>query len=1194
MLTECGSLYECEQVLQHHLRHNDVRWFQQIPISREDIDRLNRFFDEESTSGWEAFPVALSVLLVWAGIDKYAGGEYWSDVHELMGSNDTNQQSRWGQTFLSTIEKWKLGTTKQYRRRFVDQILLHGGIPTSNLHTFFNILWRLYRERGTVDRGAFVRTVTEWQDKAREASALDSETPILQQQIGELSSLIKKAEQYCNISVNFTAKADKHRILYRLASMSNRYQDHLFHLRSLHGDIARVKERQKGIAEARADIADEYAEVQIQLEALRSMAHRIQDEYKNVQTTLIYLSSAKRTSTGEDQATSAGDQPAVLDKQTVLRAKNLLKRLHRVQQEFHQACSQLAAATSVTLTDGYEPEFVSQLEREIYSIREHRLAELDASAEQARLELARLRSSEQSVQGAMKDITTEWRRRLDTADEAIRELGLPAYLGDIEHHARLLDHTRKIERGIDRLRRGLTHLAEKLKAQFPHAPSINKNTAAQMAEKWRSERTSLERRLENLGDPPSLPLSDADRPVQLFLLYGGEEALRFIFHTSSLLAETLREGNPQIPDGWPGGFRYELVAEEFLSWWHSESKGRMMDANDRRLTFRLVAWQDGGQWFLGVQLPEFLANNPSVSVSQNGYPLDSCWRFPRCWALGTAEEPVTITWNDAWADAETPSYTTAVFDPTKWRQADMNVTFFRGWHGGEQPLTAVHRSSGAKRLIFVSPREDAPILTGLEVDPTPYQLFQPRGLYFFYAERSDAELTFYLDGEKKALDADSDLGPIFTGEDITLRCGNIDDIDGPATIGSVHLEPSGNVDLHPSIDEVLEGITIPLRSLASGCYEVVIKDDNHGEVYRLPFRLLRDAAELAVLPMPTLFPEEEDTPERPSTFILSLPPESLVRGGKIGQAPSFRKITLRGERVQYELPADPSWDTTQWTIRMPGAEEVPLAIRLPRLWWTLEGTGNQGWLRTPLVIQRKWFAPTSDKLIRIKVPTEAVGRRARVKVGGHEPRTYWVKQGEIRIYLRDFYDLIRSHPEEDLIFTLHLAKGGDFEAAGQFAIAEAAYRNCDLCSSLGEGVKRAPYQDRNCFTCTFAKRFPGGQQCVKNKWGPLGDGRFWQWATSVCDEWDGEYPGQPFTAREAGGRALVGRRLRFITSVPGVPVLSGSAGKVVSYGDQRVLTRWETDTAKDNDRSAMTELWMCKYHLEKYTKRITLNVHPGR
>ncbi len=102
------------------------------------VELVSQYNHAEATRYLERFyPASLVVFLVAQGIYGYRDGDYWSGVARVVGI-DQNIVQRWGRIFEDVLQKWaKPRFPTLGGRRYVDHILVHGGIPDYCLPDFF-------------------------------------------------------------------------------------------------------------------------------------------------------------------------------------------------------------------------------------------------------------------------------------------------------------------------------------------------------------------------------------------------------------------------------------------------------------------------------------------------------------------------------------------------------------------------------------------------------------------------------------------------------------------------------------------------------------------------------------------------------------------------------------------------------------------------------------------------------------------------------------------------------------------------------------------------------------------------------------------------------------------------------------------------------------------------------------------------
>lgn len=149
MMKRCYTLEEWEQILSEKIKN--VVFLGQVELSQEDAGKLEELIRtrlrQDGPQGMdflmERVPTCLAMFLVCQGIWGYREGSYWSKVAEVMGFDDITWQARLGQFFLDYLKSKGLlqldvESESEGFRRFVTPILLHGGIPQRCLGEFFS------------------------------------------------------------------------------------------------------------------------------------------------------------------------------------------------------------------------------------------------------------------------------------------------------------------------------------------------------------------------------------------------------------------------------------------------------------------------------------------------------------------------------------------------------------------------------------------------------------------------------------------------------------------------------------------------------------------------------------------------------------------------------------------------------------------------------------------------------------------------------------------------------------------------------------------------------------------------------------------------------------------------------------------------------------------------------------------------
>lgn len=138
-----------EQRLKEQIAH--VELIAEINITPDEVEQLRQCVTGFLTTRGahsatqqleQRYPAVLVMFLVTQGMYGYQDGDYWSSVSSLT-QIDTNTANRWGRVFEDTLRAWQKPLFPHLGgRRYVDRILLHGGIPDYCLPDFFEHMLR--------------------------------------------------------------------------------------------------------------------------------------------------------------------------------------------------------------------------------------------------------------------------------------------------------------------------------------------------------------------------------------------------------------------------------------------------------------------------------------------------------------------------------------------------------------------------------------------------------------------------------------------------------------------------------------------------------------------------------------------------------------------------------------------------------------------------------------------------------------------------------------------------------------------------------------------------------------------------------------------------------------------------------------------------------------------------------------------
>lgn len=140
----------------------------QLPQGEQDFPLLLRLIKDATRRDFarirEHYQLSFACFLVWVGVKYYDHGTYWARVEDYLGQSGGNRQQLWGETFLEALRRYRLTVFPQARaRKYVDPILLHGGIPDVYLRNFFEqVLYAIVNNHLDTELGAPEQIIAEW------------------------------------------------------------------------------------------------------------------------------------------------------------------------------------------------------------------------------------------------------------------------------------------------------------------------------------------------------------------------------------------------------------------------------------------------------------------------------------------------------------------------------------------------------------------------------------------------------------------------------------------------------------------------------------------------------------------------------------------------------------------------------------------------------------------------------------------------------------------------------------------------------------------------------------------------------------------------------------------------------------------------------------------------------------------------
>jgi len=99
-------------------------------------------------------------------VRNFDDGTYWESVETALGQQGAHRQREWGNLFLETLRRHRLASIPHSTgHKFVTPILLHGGIPYSDLPNFFeHVLYPFATDRPETELSDAEQLIAEWRE----------------------------------------------------------------------------------------------------------------------------------------------------------------------------------------------------------------------------------------------------------------------------------------------------------------------------------------------------------------------------------------------------------------------------------------------------------------------------------------------------------------------------------------------------------------------------------------------------------------------------------------------------------------------------------------------------------------------------------------------------------------------------------------------------------------------------------------------------------------------------------------------------------------------------------------------------------------------------------------------------------------------------------------------------------------------
>ncbi|MEW5798567.1 MAG: hypothetical protein AB1728_06135 [Bacteroidota bacterium] len=429
----------------------------------------------------------------------------------------------------------------------------------------------------------------------------------------------------------------------------------------------------------------------------------------------------------------------------------------------------------------------------------------------------------------------------------------------------------------------------------------------------------------------------------------------------------------------------------------TEATEKRPDKKQRVRRPELVCWKQSRKWFLGV---EFQAENGEafeVRVRQSNSDLTKASNSR--WQLSDLFESITVTMqptNEQYelqpADKERPFLLFKLVGENltsgrRVRYASSGVYLViapQDWNRDEAqsgipqvPPSHCHLTGFQAHLFHLDSRDNSRIA-----------LQNPDGRQIQVPNRSSR---FDLEG-CKIDDANDEMGPLFgqtppflTANDVTLW----KDVE-TIVLGEEGKTSNGwRESFKPDTKNARVNLLPYLENKEAGWFFLRIYDTRDELIDSLDFRFVRDLSAIQI-DAHSIFPGE--TGHKPTRIVLECK-NSLCKVLSVGHDLKIKKSN--DTHIEVEIPPEPQYDRTEWTILSSSKAKVNLALLVERLWWTICKRNvpieQSEWQDKALPLTANHLKTTSDYVLRIRFPKPRWTNEIRIGFDKGRSRTYSIE-----------------------------------------------------------------------------------------------------------------------------------------------------------------------------------------------------------
>ena len=426
----------------------------------------------------------------------------------------------------------------------------------------------------------------------------------------------------------------------------------------------------------------------------------------------------------------------------------------------------------------------------------------------------------------------------------------------------------------------------------------------------------------------------------------------------------------------------------------------------------IVCWKRERLWIPGIEVPEDLAANSGLALSQNGLALTQDESRGDRWRLEGASGQAVIQWNE----------NEAVRKIAIALGKESYLLFKLTGQDQKEGRWVNFPSSGSYLVIVPEDWQRDETLSGSPpVMPEPVSLPGYRAHFFELEKGGDGKIAFRLANgnsciiESKASqfellgtclnDATEGMGPLFgvSPPRICVRGDRAwEDISAIVVGEEGSKRGRWRTQMTPVPDVREQELPAEVAARKGGWYFLRFYNTNDDLIESLDFRFISALREIRIH-QPQPLPSENG--HRPVQAELIHEPGCLFQ-----LADSSKRIHIESQNEQTNLiiPSDPTRDETCLLVGPAEGPRVEITILVERLWWAVGEEDNEPleWRDLPLTLSRDDFAAMSRRAVWVRFPRRRWVNRVFVGFEQAKARPYNVKVTDktIAIPFREFGD----------------------------------------------------------------------------------------------------------------------------------------------------------------------------------------------